>query len=71
MHKLTPEMSASAIPAILTNTKNKIQLYGVYAMPVEGLLNPDYYTNATQKNTLTIAGVSDVPMDIVGGVCPT
>ena len=32
------------------------------------LLNPDYYTNATQKNTLTIAGVSDVPMDIVGGV---
>ena len=65
MHKLTSEMPASAIPAILTNTKNKIQLY---AMPVEGLLNPDYYTNATQKNTLTTAGVSDVPMDIVGGV---
>ena len=65
MHKVTPEMPASAIPAILTNTKNKIQLY---AMLVEGLLNPDYYTNATQKNTLTIAGVSDVPMDIVGGV---
>ena len=65
MHKLTPEMPASAIPAILTNTKNKIQLY---AMPEEGLLNPDNYTNATEKNTLTIAGVSDVPMDIVGGV---
>ena len=64
VHKLTPEMPASAKLAILTNTKNKIQLC---AMPVEGMLNSDYYTNATQK-TLTIAGVSDVPMDIVGGV---
>ena len=33
-------------------------------MPVEGLLNCDYYTNATQQDTLTIAVVSE----IVGGV---
>ena len=65
MHKLTPEMPASATPGILTNTKKKIQLN---AMLVEGLLNSDYYTNATQKNTLTTTGVTDVPMDIVGGV---
>lgn len=56
VHKLTPEMPDPAKPVILTNTKkNKIQLN---AMLVEGLLNSDYYTNATQKHTLTIAGVS-------------
>ena len=65
VHKLTPEMPASAKQVILTNAKNKIQLN---AMLVEGLLNPDYYTIATQKHTLTIAGVSDVPVEIVGGV---
>ena len=37
-------------------------------MLVEGLLNSDYYTNAIQKHTLTTAGVSDVPVEIVGGV---
>ena len=37
-------------------------------MLVEGLLYPDYYTKATQKHTLMIAGVSDVPVEIVGGV---
>ena len=65
VHKLTPEMPASAKPVIITNAKNKIQLN---AMLVEGLLNSDYYTIATQKHTLTIAGVSDVPVEIVGGV---
>ncbi|KAK2157857.1 hypothetical protein NP493_1847g00000 [Ridgeia piscesae] len=58
-------MPAQAKPVILTNTKNKIQLN---AMLVEGLLNTDYYTKPTQKHTLTIAGVSDVPVEIVCGV---
>ena len=48
-----------------TNTKKKIQLN---AMLVEGPLNSDYNTNATQKHTLTNAGVSDVPVEIVDGV---
>ena len=65
MYKLTPEIPAPAKPVILTNTKNKIQLN---AMLVEGLLYPDYYTKATQRHTLMIAGVSDVPVEIVGGV---
>ena len=65
MHKLTPEMPAPAKPVILTNTKNKIQLN---AMLVESLLNSDYYTNITQKHTLTVAAVSDVPAEIVGNV---
>ena len=50
---------------MLTNTKNKFQLN---AMLVEGLLNSDYYMNATKKHTVMIAGVSDVPMEIVGSV---
>ena len=58
-------MLAPAKPVILTNTKNKIQLN---AMLVEGLLNSDYDTNATQKHALTIADVSYVPAEIVGSV---
>ena len=58
-------MPAPAKPVILTNTKNKIQLS---AMLVEGPLNSEYYTNATQKHTGTTAGVSDVPVNIVDGV---
>ncbi|KAK2194020.1 hypothetical protein NP493_3g04026 [Ridgeia piscesae] len=67
VHKLTQEMPAPAKPVILTNTKNKIQLN---AMLVEGPLNCDYYTNATQKHTLTTAlvVVSDVPVEIVDSV---
>ena len=37
-------------------------------MIAEGLVNSDYYTNATQQHTLTIAGVSDVPVEIFGDV---
>ena len=50
-----------------SEAKNKIQLN---AMLVEGPLNSDYYTNATQKHTPTTAVVvvSDVPVDIVDGV---
>ena len=58
-------MPAPAKPVILTNTKKKIQLN---AMLVEGPLNSDDNTNATQKHTLTTAGVSDVPVEIVDGV---
>ena len=61
-------MLAPAKPVILTNTKNKIQLN---AMLDEGPLNSDYYTNATQKHTLTTAVVvvvSDVPVEIVDSV---
>ena len=65
MHKLTPEMPAQTKPVILTNTKNKIQLN---AMLVEGLLNSNYYTSATQQHTLATAGVRDVPVEIVVGV---
>ena len=58
-------MPTPAKQVILTNTKNQIQLN---TMLVDGLLNSDYYTNATQKYSLMIAGVSDVPVEIVGGV---
>jgi hypothetical protein len=54
VYNLTPKMQAPAKQVILSNTKNKIQLN---AMLTEGLLDSDYYTNATQKHTLTIAGV--------------
>ena len=64
VHKLTPMMPAPAKP-VCDNTKNKIQLN---AMLVEGPLNSDYYTNATQKHTLTTAVVSGVPVEIVDSV---
>ena len=37
-------------------------------MLAEGLLDTDYYTNATQKHTLTIAQCRRLPVDIFGGV---
>ena len=46
VHKLTAEMPAPAKPAILANTKNKIQLN---AMLVEGLLSSDYYNNVNSQ----------------------
>ena len=52
-------MLAPAKQVVLTNTKNKVQLN---AMLAEGLLDSDYYTNATPNHTLTIAGISDVPV---------
>lgn len=62
---LTPEMHPPTKQDILTNTKNKIQLN---TMLTEGFLDSGYCTNATQKHTLIIAGISDVPMKIVSGV---
>ena len=52
-------MLAPAKQVVLTNTKNKVQLN---AMLAEGLLDSDYYTNASPNHTLTIAGISDVPV---------
>ena len=50
---------------ILTDTKNEVQLN---AMLAEGLLDSDCYTNATPNYALTIAGISDVPVEIASGV---
>ena len=64
-HKLTPDMPVPAKQQVLTNTKNKIQLN---AMLAEGLLDSHFYNNATQKHSLVIAGVGDVPVEIDRGV---
>ena len=37
-------------------------------MLTEGILDPGYYTEATQTHTLTIAGIRDVPVEITGGL---
>ena len=63
--KQTPDMQAPAKQVVLTNTKNKIQLN---AMLAEGILDPGYFTEATQTHTLTIAGVRDVRVEITGGL---
>ena len=65
VYKLTPDMQAPAKQVLLTNTKNEIQLN---AMLIEGILDPGYFTEATQTHTLTIAGVRDVPVEITGGL---
>ena len=62
---MTPDMQAPAKQVVLTNTKNKIQLN---AMITDGILNPCYFTEATQTHTLTFVGVRDVPVDITGGL---
>ena len=58
-------MQAPAKQVVLTNTKNKIQLN---AMLAEGILDPGYFTEATQTHTLAIAGVRDVRVEITGGL---
>ena len=58
-------MQAPAKQVVLTNTKNKIQRN---AMITDGILNPCYFTEATQTHTLAIAGVRDVPVEITGGL---
>ena len=55
-------MLAPTKQVVLTNTK--IQLN---AMLTEGMLDPGYFTEATQAHTPTIAGVRDVPVEITGG----
>ena len=65
IYKLTPDMQAPAKQVVLANTKNKIQLNAVFT---EGILDPGYFTEATQTHTLTIASVRDVPVEITGGL---
>ena len=65
VYKLSPDMQAPAAQVVLANTRNKIQLN---AMLREGLLDPCYFTEATQTHTLTIAVVRDVPVEITGGL---
>ena len=56
-------MPAPAKQQVLTNTKNKLN-----AMLAEGLLDSHFYNNATQKHSLVIVGVGDVPVEIDRGV---
>ena len=58
-------MQAPAKQVVLINRKNKIQLN---AMFTEGILDPGYFTEATQTHTLTIAGVHYKPVEITGGL---
>ena len=65
IHKLTPDMQAAAKQVVPANTKNKIQLN---VMLTEGILDPGYFTEATQTHTFSIAGVRDVPVEITDGL---
>ena len=65
VYQLIPDMQAPAKQIVFTNTKNEIQLN---AMLTEDILDPGYFTEATQTHTLTIAGVRDVPVEITGGL---
>ena len=47
--------------------RNKF-LLTLHAMLAEGLLDSHFYNNATQKHSLVIAGVGDVPVEIDRGV---
>ena len=67
VYKLTLDMQAPAKQVVLTNTKNRIKMQ-LNAMFTEGILDPGYFTEATQTHTLTIAGVRDVPVEITGGL---
>ena len=37
-------------------------------MFTESILDPGYFTESTQTHTFTIASVSDVPVEITGGL---
>ena len=66
VHILRPDMPALPKESILCVTKNKIQLNKMIA---EALMNPEFYTKATQnEHSLTLAGIKDVPIEIVNGV---
>jgi hypothetical protein len=65
VHKLVKEMPAPARQQVLSNTKSKVQLN---AMLVESLLNSDFFFNATQTHSMTLAGVNDAPIQISRGV---
>ena len=58
VHNLLLDMPT---PVILSVTKNKIKLN---AMLAEALLDPGFYAQATSQNSLIIAGVTNVPVQI-------
>ena len=64
VHKLTLDAPAPAKQVVLANMKNKIQLN---ALLVDGLFDPKFVADATQNHVLTIAGVSDIPVEITDG----
>ena len=65
-HVLKTDMLSLPWSSIFGVTKNKEQFN---KMLVDALMNPDFYTSATQKgHTLTLAGVEDYPMEITNGV---
>ena len=51
VYQLSPDMRAPAKQVVLTNTNNKIQLN---AMLTEGILDPGYFTKATQTHPLPL-----------------
>lgn len=66
VHVLRPDMPAPPKESILGVTKNKIQLNKMVA---EALMDPEFYIKATENgHSLTIAGVEDVPIEIMNGV---
>ena len=65
-HSLKPEMLSPPRSSILKVPHNKKQLNH---MIVEGLLDPVFYSLATQNGkTLTLAGVENYPIEISSGV---
>ena len=65
VHDLTPDMPTQSRQVTLSVTRNKMQLSGMLA---DSLLSPDFYTDATQKHGLILAGVTNVPIEIVNGM---
>ena len=66
VHILRPDMPAPPKENILGVTKNKIRLNKMIA---ETLMDPEFYTKATQNgHSLTLAGIQDVPIEIVNVV---
>ena len=67
IHILKTDVPTPPRRAILGVCKNKMQLNRMIA---EALADPDFYIPATQNgNSLTIAGVDDVPVEITMGTC--
>ena len=61
VHSLRLDMPTPQKQVILSVTKNKVQLN---AMLSEALLDSGFYAQATSQNSLIIAGVTDVPIQI-------
>ena len=64
VHHLTVEMPTPPKKVILSVTKNKVQLN---KMLIDGLMDEDFYKEATQTNMLVIAGHEDTPIQFIRG----